>query len=326
MHVTIAICTWNRAGLLDRTLAEMHALRVPHGVDWELLVVNNNCTDNSDEVIARHTSRLPLRRVFEPEQGHSAARNRALAEANGELLLWTDDDVLVDQGWIEAYVTAANYWPAASFFGGPVDPWFEIEPVPWLLQNFQRIQGAYAVRHFGREVRPFKPDERPIGANMAFRTSVLRQYSFRTDLGRHGNSMTSGDDIELLERMQGDGYVGVCVGTARVRHFIPKERLGKDYLWRLNYGAGRTHVRLNGVPVCPHWWGVPRWAVRKYCQCRLESWLLTPFKSRRWLEAFIHTAQLRGLIDECREARRKSGGASVNIAATREVGPAKALE
>src|SRR5581483_541916 len=107
MHVTVAICTWNRCKLRDQTLAQFQNLRIPEGVTWELLVVNNNCTDQTDLVLENYRSRLPLRRLFEPKQGHCHARNCAVAAATGELLLWTDDDVLVNPEWLAAYVAAA---------------------------------------------------------------------------------------------------------------------------------------------------------------------------------------------------------------------------
>lgn len=77
MNLTVAICTWNRAALLDWTLARMRELRIPDGVEWELLIVNNNCTDQTDAVIARHAGVLPIRRIFEVNPGLSNARNRA---------------------------------------------------------------------------------------------------------------------------------------------------------------------------------------------------------------------------------------------------------
>ena len=78
MIVTVAICTWNRAKLLDRTLTQMHQLRIPADVEWELLIVNNNCTDETDPIIARHETALPIRRLFEPNPGLSNARNCAV--------------------------------------------------------------------------------------------------------------------------------------------------------------------------------------------------------------------------------------------------------
>src|SRR5262245_53707365 len=86
MILTVAIWTWNRARLLDQTLARMRDLRVPAGGTWELLVVNNNCTDDTDAVIAKHASALPLVRLFEPKQGLSNARNCAVDHARGDLL------------------------------------------------------------------------------------------------------------------------------------------------------------------------------------------------------------------------------------------------
>jgi glycosyltransferase involved in cell wall biosynthesis len=110
----------------------MRQLRIPANVDWELLVVNNNCTDDTDAVIARHQDALPLRRLFEPEQGLSNARNSAVAVAKGDYILWTDDDVLVSSNWLVEYANAFRSWPDAAFFGGPIEPWFSTEPPAWL--------------------------------------------------------------------------------------------------------------------------------------------------------------------------------------------------
>ena len=75
MKITVAICTWNRAALLDQTLCEMHKLEIPAGVEWELLVVNNNCTDGTDAVVAEHAKGLPILRLFEARPGLSNAGN-----------------------------------------------------------------------------------------------------------------------------------------------------------------------------------------------------------------------------------------------------------
>ena len=140
MLLTIAICTWNRARLLDQTLTRMRDLRVPSGVNWELVVVNNNCTDDTDAVIARHAKHLPLRRLFESSPGKSFALNRAASEARGDFVVWTDDDVLVAPGWLAEYAAAMRRWPTASFFGGPSEPWFDASPPPW----FRRVWHKWA--------------------------------------------------------------------------------------------------------------------------------------------------------------------------------------
>src|SRR5437763_8482181 len=100
MLVTIAICTYNRAESLRRTLASLADMRAPDGISWELIIINNNATDDTDTVIDSFVDRLPIRREFEIRQGQSHARNRAIDVANGDYVIWTDDDVIVDVGWL----------------------------------------------------------------------------------------------------------------------------------------------------------------------------------------------------------------------------------
>src|SRR5688500_3500637 len=96
MQVTVIICTRNRADQLRRTLESAAAVDTPEHVSWELLVVDNGSTDHTPEVVESFSGRLPIRRVSEPEAGLSNARNRGVAEAKGDYICWTDDDVLID--------------------------------------------------------------------------------------------------------------------------------------------------------------------------------------------------------------------------------------
>jgi len=124
MDATIIICTFNRSALLDKTLERLRCLDVSASADWEILVVNNNSNDDTDAVIRRHSEQLPIRPLWEPRQGKSHAANLAVSEARGDLLLWTDDDVLVERGWLRAYVEAAQAYPHVSIFGRPIEPTF----------------------------------------------------------------------------------------------------------------------------------------------------------------------------------------------------------
>ncbi|MEO2022181.1 MAG: glycosyltransferase, partial [Pirellulaceae bacterium] len=92
MDITVAICTWNRADLLNQTLTRLQQLVIPEDLQWEIVVVNNACTDQTPEIVARHQEHLPLRMVMEPEPGLSCARNRAVQAARGRWIIWTDDD------------------------------------------------------------------------------------------------------------------------------------------------------------------------------------------------------------------------------------------
>lgn len=311
MKITVAICTWNRAALLDRTLDEMGKLRIPAGVDWEVLVVNNNCSDHTDEVLAGHAGRLPVRRLFEPRQGHSHARNCAIDAATGELILWTDDDVVVAPEWLAAYAAAAEAYPEASYFGGPIEPWFGGDRPAWMLRHWKLIEGIYVLRDYGPEVRPLASHESPAGANMAFRTDGLRKLRFDVNLGRVAASLSGADDTDMIERFQKDGQLGIWVGDARVKHFLPAERLTEDFYQSWYEGAGRTEIRQHGLAKCPQLFGMPRWALLKYLRAQIKTWCLAPGKSERWLISYRESATMLGFLLEARERLKLEATASL---------------
>jgi glycosyltransferase involved in cell wall biosynthesis len=303
MKISIAICTWNRAKLLDQTLTRMQQLRILPEMDWELLVVNNNCTDDTDAVIARHADKLPLRRLHEPKQGHSNARNCAVAAAQGDLLIWTDDDVLVDPNWLEEYVRAAKQWPEAVFFGGTVEPWFAVTPPPWMLRHMASLQGPFAVRELGKEVRPLADGELPFGANMAFRTKVLKDHEFDPRLGHNGDVPRGGEETQLMLRLKQKGQTGIWVGTACVKHYIPAERLTTRYIRHYFRSGGQAEVRRGAYrEPSPLLLRAPRWAWRQYWQAKVLELLCCFRKDQTWFDALRRSAILRGVIDEWQAA------------------------
>jgi glycosyltransferase involved in cell wall biosynthesis len=218
--VTIALCTFDRAPLLRRSLESYRALRLPPGVTAELLVVNNNCTDATDEVL-REFRALPLRRLFEPRPGKAIAANLATEEARGDLLVWTDDDVLVDPGWIAAYVEAAARHPGATLFGGPVRPWFEEPPPPWLERGLPEAALAYALLDLGPEERPLRGGERFNGPNFAIRMEAAKRYRRDERFGPRPTDRVVGEESALQGAMIRDGHRAIWVPSAVVSHFIP---------------------------------------------------------------------------------------------------------
>jgi glycosyltransferase involved in cell wall biosynthesis len=306
MLVTVVICTWNRAELLEQTLTELRRVRLAPGLEWELLVVNNNCTDETDKVLKRHDANLPLRRLFEARPGKSFAANLAVDHAKGELIVWTDDDVLVDPDWLLEYVKAAEQWPWAAFFGGTIDPWFAAEPPRWIHRHIGRLGVIYAARQLGSEIRPLADNELPFGANMAVRRQVFATRRFNTRLGPCGRQQVRGEETELLRGLRQLGKLGVWVGTARVRHYIPAERLKSQYVWDWYRGSGRLLARQQMYEDCKCLWGAPRWAIRKYWSSRVQAWCLAAFQGSAWLGAFTTAATCRGIIEETRAAANAS--------------------
>ncbi len=243
MRIEVAICTWNRSALLARTLQCLTEMRVPPPIEWHLLVINNNSTDATSDVVRGFSEKLPLRAVFEPLPGLANARNRAVRETTAEYLVWTDDDVLVDSEWLAAYTRAFARWPDAALFGGPIEPWFEGTPPRWLAEHWQKVESVFAVRQLGDNAFPFDDAHVPFGANYAIRTDVQQAFLYDSSLGRRPGSSVGGEETQLIRELLAAGHTGWWVPDARVRHFIPRERQSLRYLRRFFVGHGELNGR-----------------------------------------------------------------------------------
>jgi glucosyl-dolichyl phosphate glucuronosyltransferase len=259
--VTVAICTWNRARSLERTLERLVAV-AGGDRDWELLVVDNGCTDDTADVVRSFAGRLPVTHLVEPVQGLSRARNRAVAAASGDHILWTDDDVLVGDGWLDAYRSAFERHAGAAFFGGEVRPRFDATPPAWLLRAWDAVSVHYAVRKCPPEPQPVRHDYVPFGANLAIRLDVQRRYPYDDRLGRQGNRLYSGEEYAVLASMLDDGWSGWWVPDAPVEHCIPADRLTVDYVAEVI--RREAEVGVAGLPAGGfRLLGRPAWLWRK---------------------------------------------------------------
>jgi len=261
MIVTVAICTWNRADSLRKTLASLVAATPPQG-RWEVLVVNNNSTDHTHKVLDEFAALLPLRVILELRQGLSHARNAAVAAAAGRFMLWTDDDVLVDVNWLRGYEGAIARWPEASVFGGPIHPVFEGSPPDWLTEGWRLIAEAFAYRDMGETVVALGPGEGlPFGANYAVRTALQRLHRYDPDLGRSGPSGALGEEVSVLEALLKTAE-GWWVPESKVLHRIPPARQTRAYVGRYYRMVGKTHAMLEAHEDTPMFLGMRRWAIR----------------------------------------------------------------
>lgn len=273
MRLTVAICTYNRARLLERTLHELNLMQRPSGVEVEFLLINNGSSDATRIVAAQAPLALELRVIDEHRPGLSNARNRAIDEATGDYICWTDDDVLVSTDWLVAYAEAMRAYPAADVLGGPVEPWFPTPPPEWLQRGIEHVGPAYAIVHHGMETIPLTRDLTPFGANMAFRAAVQREYRYDPTLGRSPNSMLSGEETAVVRAMLADGRIGRWVPRAVVRHFIPPERQSREYLARYYEAHGELVAITENRAVGHRWFGRARYMFLRSINARVRGWL-----------------------------------------------------
>ena len=174
--ISICICTYNRSESLRRTLASLaEQVNAEFGA-IELLIVDNNCTDDTHQTVEAFRQRLPIRRVTESRQGLAHARNRAVAEFRGDVLLFTDDDVRFGPAGLlpirmQSVVFRTPITLADAFCRTGVDAkprWIRDEPLPL-------IDGVLGWFDHGAETRLFETTEPlPFGASFAIRRQPVR--------------------------------------------------------------------------------------------------------------------------------------------------------
>jgi glycosyltransferase involved in cell wall biosynthesis len=282
VHVTVTLCTYNRCEDLAVALQSIAISQVSNSVTWEVLVVDNNSTDQTRNVIESFCRQYPgrFRYILEPKQGLSYARNAGIANARGEVLAFVDDDVKVESTWLQnltAELLNDGKWAGA---GGRTLPAQKFTPPPWLPEDFYGI--VFASFDQGKDAGEL--DRAPYGANMAFRRAVFAKYGgFRTDLGRNPGNKIGNEDTEFGRRLMTAGERLRYEPSAVVYHPVPQWRIAKDYFLPWWFDYGRALIRERGDR--PDVYGVP-----------LDYWSLLsraaemPVMTLRWIFA-IHPQQ-----------------------------------
>jgi glycosyltransferase involved in cell wall biosynthesis len=280
----------------------MTRLSIPDGISFELLVVNNNSIDMTEEVVKSFCRSLPIRYLFEPEPGKSHACNCAVRHARGEYIVWTDDDVLVDQNWLASYAGAFVQYPDAVFFGGPIIPVFEGTPPAWLAKILPQIPSAFGKRDLGSESFAFTSKGLlPWGANYAVRTREQLKHPFDPSLGPRGSKRIVAEEITMLSGMLDAGLSGRWVPDARVRHYIPKALQTTHFLRKFYSALGEEKGRRLHDETSTKLFGAPRYlwkeAVTFEIKYHLHRYLCDP---SIWIEYLKLSANAFGIISGCK--------------------------
>lgn len=249
VKATLAICTLNRREDLVRTLQEIEKQESVHA--WELLVVDNASHDGALETARSFSkeSTLPMRVVTEPRRGVSYARNRALQEGRGEILVFVDDDVDCDPKLVDAHLKAFEDTQVHAT-GGRIVPRLPDCTPSWLKASLHEEIGGPTTRYdYGDEVLEIRvkgPFAMPISCNLGLRRSVaLKLGGFRTDLGfTPTGKRIGGEDTELMTRIGNAGGRILYLPDARVIHRVQPERATKVYYRTWNVAYGRASVRM----------------------------------------------------------------------------------
>lgn len=303
MHLTIAIATWNRADRLALTLDALRVVELPDGVTCDAVVCDNNSSDETHAVVeaqintwhAEHGDRFPLRYLHESRQGKSHALNRMIRNTQGDWLLFIDDDVKVEAGWLKGYLAGMERHPKSPCFGGAIDPWLECEPnkrARFLLNGYGMAFGILPVD----EDRPMTDSDTAWGANMGIRRDVLPPDPFDPERGMIAGIRIAGEDVGIVKYLLDDGHECWLLPDARVAHYVPKKQFTIRRLWSWHMGIGRTWIAGRGHPK-PGRLGVPWWAWKEFCT-RMFGMIIRwrPWPTRSYYDAAVASAQYLGYL------------------------------
>jgi len=243
IRYSIIIPTYNRAEILQRCLQCVCELDSPDE-DWEVLVLNNNSTDSTEEIVNSYRERLSNLRYFQAiDPGLHVGRNLGCDKAKGKVLCYIDDDSFVSKGWLKG-VEKAFQDSEVVLVGGPCLPQYEIEPPAWLNNMWNiteegRTLGSLSLIDVGDEQRWITPYN-VYGCNFSIRKDILAEIG-----GFHPDGMPKelirfrGDgETFVSRRLIESGYKAVYSPGAKIHHLVPASRMTINYFHHRSYIQG----------------------------------------------------------------------------------------
>lgn len=278
LDFTVAIPTYNGAERLPQVLEKVRSQIQTESLKWEVIVIDNNSSDNTEEIIENYQETwprsIPLKYVLESEQGAAFARLRAVKEAKGEYIAFLDDDNWPEPNWLISAYSFCKEHPQAGAIGGQIHANYEIPPP----ENFKPIEPFLAIREHGSQ--PFRFDAAnlrlPPAASLIVRKQAWQEsVPPRPSLtGKLPGLLIQGDDYEPLLYLHKHGWEIWYNPEMHTYHQIPKWRLEKDYLLKLAQGCGLATCKLLMINAKP-WqkpWIIARTTLGNSCRMLRHLW------------------------------------------------------
>ncbi|UCG34853.1 MAG: glycosyltransferase family 2 protein [Candidatus Omnitrophota bacterium] len=237
IRVSAIICTYNRAEYLRKAIQSL-TNQTLHKDQYEILIVDNGGTDNTQQVVKKFSNVGNIRYIYEPISGLSQARNAGWLNAKGEYVAYLDDDAIASPQWFEKILEAfETVKPKPGCVGGKIEPIWEAPKPIWLSdKTFLQL----TVLDWS-PIPIFLNDKQWLaGANIAYPQKLLKDVGgFKTTLGRRGNRLFSMEENLVRIQLEKMGYRCYYHPEIVVRHHILPQRLTKKWFLRKSY--------LNGV-------------------------------------------------------------------------------
>lgn len=251
MKVSVILCTRNpQIPVLERVLAHLASQSLPRDF-WEVVVVDNG---SQPTLALGSVESLPhLRTIVEPETGLTTARIRGIREAIGDLVVFVDDDNLLDHDYLEKALRIAEQYPWIGTFGGRISPEFVVAEPAWL----RPFRSHLALIEVDRDLWTNNPVDHgaiPCGAGLCVRREVAVAYAEavasdrrRRTLDRAATGTLSCGDTDMVLTGLDAGWGTGRFTALHLTHVIPAKRVEFDYQRRLAADIGFSYGRLLAI-------------------------------------------------------------------------------
>lgn len=228
---SIIICSYNRFQYLIETIDSVLDV-LKSRIDFEILIIDNNSPDQTSTVKEKYLTNNKVRYFLETKQGLSHARNRGLKEAKGDILVYLDDDIdllndyfqICDQIFLDESI---------SISGGKVLP-YKVDIPDWLPKKYYFLVSVYDLGNIPKNVKYL------MGGNFAIRKTVANKVGlYNTALGRNGEKLAGGEEIDYQNRAHKLGYKMFYHPKQNILHKI-NEKLNESYVLSYSSELGKS--------------------------------------------------------------------------------------
>ncbi|MDR3653780.1 MAG: glycosyltransferase [Paludibacter sp.] len=243
--ISVIVCCFNSEQRLPDTIKHLIQQEVVHSISWEIILINNNSTDNTvdiaNQIRNQYDCTISFRIIDESQQGLSYARKKGVYAAQYQYIIFCDDDNWLAPNYVQQAFEIIDQNPRIGMLGGRGIPVSEIELPEW----FEEKKIGYAVGTQSLHNGEVENDGLLWGAGVVLRTNImLKIYDSNIQsllIGRSGNQLSSGDDSELAVWHIILGFKLWYDDRLIFSHFISKERLTEQYVTNLFKGFEQSN-------------------------------------------------------------------------------------
>lgn len=249
--IAAIICTYNREKYIYQALQSVYDSDLPKH-DWELVVVNNNSTDQSEKEIFRFREAHPdcnFKYVIETNQGLSYSRNRGVLESTASYLTFLDDDAIATKDFLSKSVSYLESNKNLIAIGGKIIPNFVDGKPSWYTKYYWGVTGQFDLGDEAFKI--LYKGKFPCGSNMTFVKDFFQEYGFfNPNLGRKGVILLAGEEKELFSRVPANKKDFVMYyPDLIVYHCVDNSKLNTTYLEKFCYGfANGEKLEVQHLP------------------------------------------------------------------------------